>query len=69
MAMGKGAGVLQLVALRQDPRPALRYSVEVAPLGNQLQTAQVVQLGGRHVEEVAEHCSVKRGGSPAAQEK
>lgn len=63
---GEGSGgVLQLVALRQDPRPALRHSVEVASLGEQLQTAQGVHLGGGHVEEIAEHCSVKRGGSPA----
>lgn len=60
--------MLQLITLRQNPCPALRDSVEVGSAGDHLQNAEV-QLGRRHVEQVAELGFVKRGGSPVAQER
>lgn len=60
--------MLQLITLRQNPCPALRDSVEVGSAGDDLQNAEV-QLGRRHVEQVAELGFVKRGGSPVAQER
>lgn len=67
MAMGKGTHVLQLFALRQDPHPALGHPVEVGPVGNHLQHAQVIQLYGGQGEQLTDQRPVKRGWSPAAQ--
>lgn len=60
--------MLQLLALRQDPHPALCHSVEVGSVGNHLQSTQVIQLQGRHGEQVADQCAVEGGSSPAAGE-
>lgn len=67
MAMGKGVHVLQLLALRQDPHPALGHPVEVGPVGNHLQHTQVIQLYGGQGEQLTNQCPVKRGWGPAAQ--
>lgn len=67
MAVGKGAHVLQLFTLGQDPHPALGHPVEVGPVGNQLQHAQVLQLHGGQREWLPNQGPVERGSSPAAQ--
>lgn len=67
VAKGKGAHVLQLFALRQDPHPALGHPVEVGPVGNHLQHTQVIQLYGGQREQLTNQRPVKWGRCPAAQ--
>lgn len=69
MAKGKGAHVLQLFALWQDPHPALGHPVEVGPVGNHLQHTQVIQLYGGQREQLTNQRPVKWGWCPAARKK